>query len=59
MEAFQEIKNLISQIEPEFQKFTEKGNKAAGTRVRVAMQELKKLAQQIRIDIQDQKSKAA
>jgi len=59
METFEEIKNLINQIEPEFQKFTEKGNKSAGTRVRVAMQELKKLAQQIRIDVQEQKSKAA
>jgi len=59
METFEEIKNLINQIEPELQKFTEKGNKAAGTRVRVAMQELKKLAQQIRIDVQEQKSKAA
>ncbi|NBV27566.1 histone H1 [bacterium] len=59
METFQEIKNLIDRIEPEFHKFAEKGNKAAGTRVRVAMQELKRLAQQIRLEVQEQKANAA
>jgi hypothetical protein len=31
---------------------------SAGTRVRQSMQELKKLAQQLRIEIQEEKSKA-
>ncbi|MDQ3339896.1 MAG: histone H1 [Myxococcota bacterium] len=36
----------------DFQKFYQDGNKAAGTRVRNAMQELKTLAQTIRTEVQ-------
>jgi hypothetical protein len=36
-------------------KFYEKGNKAAGTRLRKGMQELKKLAQEIRVEVQERK----
>jgi hypothetical protein len=46
MQTFEEIKNLVAAAEADVVKFAEKGNKAAGTRVRQAMQELKKLAQQ-------------
>ena len=36
--------------------FDEKGNNAAGTRVRKAMQNLKELAQEIRVEVQKIKS---
>jgi hypothetical protein len=34
------------------------GNKSAGTRVRGAMQEIKKLAQEVRLDVQEKKNAA-
>ena len=50
---FKELKEIIDGTEEDVQKFYEKGNKAAGTRVRKAMQELKKKAQDIRVEIQE------
>ena len=38
------------------EKFYEKGNKAAGTRARKTLQDLKKLAQEVRLEIQDWKN---
>lgn len=55
MQEFDKLKELIASVEPEVLKFEEKGNKSAGTRVRGVMQEIKKLAQDIRIKVQDQK----
>ncbi len=40
----------------DFSKFYDKGNKAAGTRVRKGMQELKKMAQEIRVEVQGRKN---
>ena len=52
---------LMIQMEKEFlgaahdsEKFVE-GNSSAGTRVRKYMQNIKKLAQEIRVEVQDQK----
>lgn len=56
MQTFDQIKELISATEADVEKFVSKGNKAAGTRVRQAMQELKKLAQQVRIEVQESKN---
>ncbi|MFC3881515.1 histone H1 [Algoriphagus namhaensis] len=56
MSRFSEVKDLIHSMEEDFQKFYEKGNKAAGTRVRQGMQELKNLAQDIRKEVQDKKN---
>ena len=53
---FEELKNLIEEQERDFNQFYEKGNKAAGTRVRKAMQDLKRTAQDIRVEIQDIKN---
>ena len=39
-------------------KHNEKGNKAAGTRARKGLQDLKKLAQDIRLEIQSKKNDA-
>ena len=52
MQSFEKIKELVASIEVEVTKFAEKGNKAAGTRVRLGMQELKKLAQDVRTEVQ-------
>ena len=53
---------LLQQMEREFistnrdsEKFVE-GNNSAGTRVRKYMQNIKKLAQEVRVEIQEQKN---
>ena len=56
MEIFEKIKALIADTEDDAVKFYEKGNKAAGTRVRKQMQELKKLAQDLRLNVQENKN---
>ena len=56
MKRFDELKDLVMSLEGDFQKFYDKGNQAAGTRVRKGMQELKNLAQEIRIEVQDKKN---
>jgi hypothetical protein len=58
MQKFQELKNLIASLEGDFDKFYNKGNSAAGTRVRKGMQELKNVAQEIRSEVQELKNKA-
>lgn len=56
MNRFEELKALLLSLEDEFYKFYEKDNKAAGTRVRKGMQELKKIAQEIRTNVLDSKA---
>ena len=56
MNRFEQIKSLILSIEGDFDKFYSKGNQAAGTRVRKGMQDLKTLAQEIRIEVQEKKN---
>ena len=56
MERFNQLKDLVMSLEDDFIKFYEKGNKAAGTRVRKGMQDLKVLAQDIRKEVQDIKN---
>lgn len=58
MKRFNEVRDLIASLEGDFEKFYDKKNQAAGTRVRKGMQELKNLAQEIRIEVQDIKNKA-
>jgi hypothetical protein len=59
MKRFEQLKNLIISLEGDFQKFYDKENSAAGTRVRKGMQDLKNLCQEIRVEVQEQKNKAA
>ena len=47
---------LLEEVKTDYHKFYEKGNNAAGTRVRKAMQEIKTAAQEIRIDVQNTKN---
>jgi hypothetical protein len=56
MKRFDEIRDLVMSLEGDFQKFYEKKNQAAGTRVRKGMQELKNLAQEIRVEVQETKN---
>ncbi len=58
MKRFEQVRDLIMGLEGDFEKFYDKENQAAGTRVRKGMQELKNLAQEIRIEVQDKKNKA-
>ena len=57
MQKFNDLKNLIASLEEDVVKFYEKENSAAGTRVRKGMQEIKKLVQEIRIEVQEKKAK--
>ncbi len=57
MKRFDELRDLVMSLEGDFQKFYDKQNQAAGTRVRKGMQELKNLAQEIRVEVQDIKNK--
>lgn len=56
MSRFNDIKSLIDGLENDMAKFYEKGNKAAGTRARKGLQNLKKIAQEVRLEIQDIKN---
>ncbi len=57
MSRIEEVQGLVSELSEDLDKFYEKGNKAAGTRARKQLQELKKLSQDIRVEIQDIKNK--
>lgn len=59
MKKFNEVKKLVAEIEIDADKFYNKGNSAAGTRVRKGMQDLKNLAQAMRLEVQDMKNKEA
>jgi len=52
-----EIDGKRFNLKEDFDKFFIKGNKTAGTRIRKVMQELKKLSQEVRNDVQDYKDK--
>ncbi len=58
MSRFDDIKGVVDGFENDMTKFYNKGNKAAGTRARKGLQELRKLAQEVRLEIQDIKNKS-
>jgi len=57
-----EVTNLLKNMAEQFHEATndamkfEGGNNSAGTRVRKAMQNIKNLAQQVRLEVQSQKN---
>ncbi|MGE5681955.1 MAG: histone H1 [Bacillota bacterium] len=55
-EKYNELLRFVQSLEGDVQKFTEKGQAAAGTRLRKGLSELKKLAQDMRNQIQEIKS---
>jgi hypothetical protein len=59
MENYTKIKDLIESMSKDVDAFYVKGNKSAGTRVRSACQDLKKLAQELRVDVQQVKNTQA
>mgnify|MGYP003579955457 CR=1 FL=1 len=59
MNKFSKVRDLVMSLEADFEKFYEKGNSAAGTRVRKGMQDLKNLAQELRKEVQDMKNNTA
>lgn len=58
-EKFENLYAILNEVEEDVTKFDEKGNKAAGTRVRKAMQQIKALAQEIRVEVQERKNAEA
>lgn len=56
MNRFEQLKELVMSLEGDFSKFYDKKNQAAGTRVRKGMQDLKNMAQEIRVEVQDIKN---
>jgi len=54
---FDQLQDMVNDCQGDVTKFVE-GNSSAGTRVRKAMQSIKGLAQEIRIEVQDQKNSA-
>lgn len=56
MSRFNELVELVQSFEKDFIKFYDKGNKSAGTRVRKAMNDLKRKAQDVRKEVQEIKA---
>ena len=54
---FDSLQNCVNDCQADITKFVE-GNNSAGTRVRKAMQAVKALAQEVRVEVQDQKNSA-
>ena len=56
MRMLDDLEDLVYSARDELVKFETAGNKSAGTRVRKAMQDVKGLAQEIRVAIQNAKN---
>tara|TARA_R100000908_G_scaffold60850_1_gene38478 strand:- start:3837 stop:4010 length:174 start_codon:yes stop_codon:yes gene_type:complete len=56
MEKFENMKAILEGLTEDVYKFDEKGNKAAGTRVRQGLQEIKNVAQELRKEISAKKN---
>ena len=56
MDKYQQLVDFMNGLETDFHKFYEKGQAAAGTRVRKGLSELRKLCQDVRKDVQDVKA---
>lgn len=59
MSRLEELQEILKTVEADFDKFYSNNNQAAGTRIRKAMQDLKKKAQEVRSEVQDMKNKKA
>lgn len=56
MDKYSELQNLVNSLQDDFEKFYDKKNKAAGTRVRKGMQELAVWAKDVRKEVQEMKN---
>jgi hypothetical protein len=52
---YDQLQDLVNDTQSDMTKFVE-GNNSAGTRVRKAMQTIKGLAQELRVEVQSQKN---
>jgi len=52
----QQLITILEETRDDHDKFFGSGNNAAGTRVRKAMQEVKTLAQELRVEVQETKN---
>lgn len=57
MEKFSHLTEILDGMKTDIEKFYDKGQNAAGTRLRKSLNELRKKAAEIRKDIQDERSK--
>ncbi len=57
LDAYEQLKNLVVSVEDNVRKAAG-GNKAAGTRVRKQMQEVKNMAQALRVKVLEQRDDA-
>ena len=55
IKLLQQMGNELNSVEVDAEKFVE-GNNSAGTRLRKAMQNIKNIAQQVRVEVQNQKN---
>jgi len=55
-QSYQDLLNHLKEMETDIQKFYEKGQAAAGTRIRKGLSELKKKSQNMRNEIQSLKN---
>ena len=53
---FDDLQDVVNDCQTDLTKFVD-GNSSAGTRVRKAMQTIKSLAQEVRVEVQDQKNR--
>jgi hypothetical protein len=56
MDKYQQLADLVASLKDDFEKFYDKKNKAAGTRVRKGMQDLSVFAKNTRAEVQDMKN---
>jgi len=56
MDKFQQLVDYVQTLETDFHKFYEKGQAAAGTRVRKGLSELRKMCQDVRKNVQEVKA---
>ena len=56
MNLLEQMITLLEETRYDHERFFDRGNSAAGTRVRKAMQEVKTLAQELRVEVQETKN---
>ncbi len=56
MNKYEELIQAVQNLHTDFEKFYEKGQAAAGTRLRKGLSELRKMAQDVRKDVQEVKA---
>lgn len=56
MNKYAELEQLVSSLKEDFEKFHDKGNGAAGTRIRKGLQDIAAFAKATRIEVQEIKN---